>query len=60
LIYVLLRSIPFLGALIGFWISLLGLGAAWLVWNENRKAELQTQQNEVNEKVDEIQQDSSD
>ncbi len=60
LVYVLLRSIPFLGALIGFWISLLGLGAAWLVWNENRKAELQTQQNEVVEKIDEIQQDSSD
>jgi hypothetical protein len=37
-LYVLLRSIPYLGVLIGIWISLLGLGAAWLVWIENRNA----------------------
>jgi len=37
LIYVLLRSIPFLGWLIGLLVTLLGLGAIWLVFREDRK-----------------------
>jgi putative Mn2+ efflux pump MntP len=58
-VYVLLRSIPFLGAIIGFMISLLGLGAAWLVWNENKKMKRQPVENEVIESGEEINQDSN-
>ena len=37
-VYVLLRSIPYLGILFGIWLSIIGLGAAWMVWSEGRKA----------------------
>jgi hypothetical protein len=58
LVYVLLRSIPFLGILIGFWISLLGLGAVWLVWNENKKIKKQPQLIVEENNSEEILQDS--
>jgi hypothetical protein len=58
LVYVLLRSIPFLGILIGFWISLLGLGAVWLVWNENKKRRLEPEQIVEENNREEILQDS--
>jgi hypothetical protein len=46
-VYVLLRSIPFIGVIIGIWISFLGLGAAWLVWTENRKRKPATEAAEI-------------
>lgn len=36
-VYVLLRSIPFLGWLIGLLVTLLGLGAIWLVFRDERR-----------------------
>jgi len=36
-IYVLLRSIPFLGWILGMLVTLLGLGAIWLVFSEEHQ-----------------------
>jgi len=39
-VYVLLRSIPFLGWLIGLLVTLLGLGAIWLVFSDEHRQAL--------------------
>jgi hypothetical protein len=37
LLYVLIRAIPYLGAVVGLWLSLMGVGAAFLIWQDRRK-----------------------
>ncbi len=37
LILVLLGAIPYLGFILGVWLAILGIGAAWYVWVERRE-----------------------
>jgi hypothetical protein len=40
-LYVLVRSIPYLGGLVGFVVTLIGLGALWLYYREWRQSRIQ-------------------
>jgi len=56
LIYVLLRSIPFLGWLIGLVATVIGLGAMWVLfqdWNKSRKPAAEAEAEALPEAVEE-------